>query len=398
VVVGASETTGSTSSLRWVGVGRADGVEPWSAGARATSAALDGRRAALLLVFSAPRLSGEELLAGVADLARGAAVIGCSVAADIGPDGAGEDGVLVLALGGEGFSVRTAAAPSLNGPRSAGRVIAERLGPCGYGGDEFVLMLSAAHAGDQDEVVRGVYGVLGAATPLVGGTTGNLRTQIPSQQFHGGRVALDGVVGAAVRTRGAFSISVQHGLHRSGEPMVVSRSAHGRILELDGEPALDRYLRVLGAPAEAWSDAQAFEAFAVAHPLGISPRNGLMQARSVAAAAFEQRAVDCVADVPQGGVVWPATTNPRDALAATERACAEALAGLGGRSPAALLVFNCLGRRKLLGPEGEREELSLINAAADGGVVAGFYTHGEIARTHGVNGFHNEAIVVLALA
>jgi hypothetical protein len=30
--------------------------------------------------------------------------------------------------------------------------------------------------------------------------------------------------------------------------------------------------------------------------------------------------------------------------------------------------------------------------------VAGFYTYGEIARTHGVSGFHNQTLVVLAFA
>jgi hypothetical protein len=30
--------------------------------------------------------------------------------------------------------------------------------------------------------------------------------------------------------------------------------------------------------------------------------------------------------------------------------------------------------------------------------VAGFYTYGEIARTHGAGGFHNQTLVALALA
>ena len=33
-----------------------------------------------------------------------------------------------------------------------------------------------------------------------------------------------------------------------------------------------------------------------------------------------------------------------------------------------------------------------------GSPVAGFYTYGEIARTRGVSGFHNQTLVVLALA
>jgi hypothetical protein len=33
-----------------------------------------------------------------------------------------------------------------------------------------------------------------------------------------------------------------------------------------------------------------------------------------------------------------------------------------------------------------------------GAPIAGFYTYGEIARTSGVRGFHNQTLVVLALA
>jgi hypothetical protein len=34
---------------------------------------------------------------------------------------------------------------------------------------------------------------------------------------------------------------------------------------------------------------------------------------------------------------------------------------------------------------------------AGGAPVAGFYTYGEIARTSGITGFHNQTLVVLAL-
>ncbi len=45
---------------------------------------------------------------------------------------------------------------------------------------------------------------------------------------------------------------------------------------------------------------------------------------------------------------------------------------------------------------GIREEVARITSFSRGAPVAGFYTYGEIARTHGVNGFHNQTLVVLA--
>jgi hypothetical protein len=38
-----------------------------------------------------------------------------------------------------------------------------------------------------------------------------------------------------------------------------------------------------------------------------------------------------------------------------------------------------------------------VSAHAGSAPFAGFYTFGEIARTHGVNGFHHQTLVVLAL-
>lgn len=41
---------------------------------------------------------------------------------------------------------------------------------------------------------------------------------------------------------------------------------------------------------------------------------------------------------------------------------------------------------------------SRIAAGVGGAPLAGFYTHGELARTRGLTGFHNYTLVVMALA
>jgi hypothetical protein len=61
------------------------------------------------------------------------------------------------------------------------------------------------------------------------------------------------------------------------------------------------------------------------------------------------------------------------------------------------VAFDCIARKGVLGPHGVAEEVALISEVGGGAPVAGFYTYGEIARTHGMNGFHNQTLVVLAL-
>jgi hypothetical protein len=45
-----------------------------------------------------------------------------------------------------------------------------------------------------------------------------------------------------------------------------------------------------------------------------------------------------------------------------------------------------------------RAEIDRLAALASGAPIAGFYTYGEIARTRGLRGFHNETLVVLSVA
>jgi hypothetical protein len=52
----------------------------------------------------------------------------------------------------------------------------------------------------------------------------------------------------------------------------------------------------------------------------------------------------------------------------------------------------------VLGEEGVASEVLRIAEHAPGAPVAGFYTYGEIARTRGVSGFHNQTLVVVAFS
>jgi hypothetical protein len=84
-------------------------------------------------------------------------------------------------------------------------------------------------------------------------------------------------------------------------------------------------------------------------------------------------------------------------LEATDAACFDSLAGLGGRPPLGMIVFDCIARRGVLGDQGIRAETGRLTAIAAGAPVAGFYTYGEIGRTRGPRGFHNQTLVVLSV-
>jgi hypothetical protein len=354
--------------------------------------------AQLVIVFCSDAYDLDALAKGVATEADGVPMVGCSTAGEIAASGPADASVVVTALGGPGFSVVTGVAHDASiRLREAGT---EAVRECASGLDHHehsvVLLLTDGLGGDQMEIIRGAYDVVGAHVPLVGGCAGDDLKMATTYQLWNGEVLRDAVVAAAISSDAPIGIGVQHGWRPVGDPMLVSSSAGTRVDQLDDQPALDVYLQRLNAPADAWEDHEAFTRFALTHPLGITRRSGA-EVRFVADADFETRSLVCIAGIPQGGLAWIMEGDEDSVLEATDGACSEALAGLNGAPPLGLVAFDCIARRGVLGDEGIGREIDRIATFADGAPVAGFYTYGEIARTTGRQGFHNQTLVVLAL-
>ena len=382
---------------RWVAVGSSAAADSTAAGAEAARLALTAADPRLLLVFASESHDLPALLTAILEVSGPVPLIGCSTAGEIATSGPGDAGVVVLALGGPGFEVATAISTDVSGHlRQAGAEVGACIAEVAGSPNRVLILLTDGLVGDQQEVVRGAYDALGAGVAMVGGCAGDdLHMKGTYQFFHGG-VHQGAVVGAALGSEGAIGIGVRHGWRRVGEPMLVTSSADCRVRTLGDRPALDVYLELLDAPEEARHDPQAFTRFAITHPLGLSRRSG-EEVRFIAGADFEERSLISIADVRQGGLAWIMEGDSESILAAVDSACADALAPLGGGSPLGLVAFDCIARRGVLGDEGIRREVGRINTHGGGAPVAGFYTYGEIARTHGLSGFHNQTLVVLAL-
>ena len=388
----------SPSPDRWLAVGQSDAIDARLAGRAAATRALQGTDPKLLVVFCCEGYDLAELVEGVRDAAGDTPMIGCSTAGEISGAGPGDAGVVVTALGGPGFDAATASADAAGGRlREAGAEVAAAIDRVEDKAHRVLLLLTDGLAGDQSEIVRGAYRVVGAEIPLVGGCAGDDLRMTGTAQLHDGKVLRHAVVGAAITSDAPLGIGVRHGWRRVGRPMVVTRSEGHHVHQLDDAPALDVYLQRLGAPAAAWDDPQAFTLFAMTHPLGISRRSG-EEVRFVAGADFTDRSLQCIAQVPQGGLTWFMEGDDASVLEATDAACHDALAGLDGRPPLGFMAFDCIARRGVLGEAGIQAEVDRIASFAAGAPVAGFYTYGEIARTHGISGFHNQTLVVLAVA
>ena len=102
---------GHPSNERWMAVGHSRHPDASSAGREAARNAFSGRPLPkLAIVFASDGYDGRQLLAGIrSEIAAEAPLIGCSTAGEIATGGPGEAGVVVTAIGGEGFEVELVA-------------------------------------------------------------------------------------------------------------------------------------------------------------------------------------------------------------------------------------------------------------------------------------------------
>lgn len=396
------------SAERWVTVGCSMSSAARQAGVEAATSALAGGTASLLIVFSSIDYDPTEVLAGICSVTPDSVrIVGGTAMGEIARGGVGFEllgmapAVVVTALGGTGFEIASCLVRGASQARWESGITAAAVMNDLDSPHQVMLMIADGLTREQHELVRGAYSVLGAPVPIVGGCSADNLKYVQTKQFYGTGSGVeqleDSIVAVGLGSSAPIGVGMAHGWAKQGEPMVVSSSDGGEVLLLDDEPALDVYLRRIGAQRSLLDDPATFREVAFQHPLGMSRRTG-EDIRVVHEADPQRGSLLCLADVPQGSLVWTMTTDAEALIAAAATSCRNAVQGLAGADPLGLLVFDCGARKLMLGPEALRAEQRAIGDAAPGIPFAGFYTFGEIGRTSGARGMHHLTVVTLALA
>lgn len=357
-------------------------------------------------MFSSASYDPEGVLEGVCSVtSERVLVVGGTSMGELASDGAAADevtlgpAVVAAAIGGEGFAVSSRAVAHASANRRQAGADAASVVDDLDGEHKVMLMLVDGLTREHHEVVRGAYSVLGALVPIVGGCTADNLEYEQTFQFHGngGGVDLlvDAVVGVGIASSGPFGVGIGHGWRKHGEPMVVTRSEGGEVLLIDNEPALDVYLRSIGEERSVMDDEDKFKELIFEHPLGLS-RGTSEDIRVVHSGDAERGSLLCLADVPQGALVWTMETDASSLIDAAAASCRMAVGGLKGNAPIGMLVFDCGARKLKFGPEDLQAEQATM-AGELGTPFAGFYTYGEIARTTGSRGMHHLTVASLAV-
>ena len=389
--------TRTATTNRWFSTGTALGPD-WKDAA--TSAACDAvgdfDDTSVVVVFTSKSANMHEVADGIGAVVPNVPIIGCSSAGELTGIDPGEDAMMVAAIGGALHARTSLGEEAKSDVFAAGLTAARALEDLPDSPHSALILLSDGAAGNQEEVLRGAYSYAGPDVPIVGGTTGSPTE--PGTLIYRDRVVDDCVIGVALSSDQPIGIGVQHGWSPFLGPFLVTGASDTTVFELDNSPALETYLGALGRTDLA-RDPDAIRELAMTHPLGLyrDPIDSdRAEIRFLNDADVDSGSLGCIAEVPEGGLVWIMTGDRDTVIDGAAQAYRDAVGGLR-TEPVGALAFDCVARKLVLDSDLPLPASGGLPATFGDLPVAGFYTHGEFARLSGSRGFHNQTMVILAL-
>ena len=387
-------TTPSDVATAPAGAGAAAG--PDSAGT-AVRRALEpvGPDARVVFLFASPDLGSDRVAAQAQAAAGDVPVLGMTSDACLGAPGVVRGGCTALALGPPYEVSYAIAHEASRDPRAAGRAAAaEAMAglPSGMA-HQVLLLLLYQPSGDQAEPIAGAYSVTGGGIPFAGGAAAG----DPAALLAGGLAPTDAYIAVALGSPEPIGVGMAHACRPRSVPAIVTESDGTIVRRLDGRPAHDVYLEKLGVAGTEMSDHE-FGDFAAVHPLAQPELSGDVRLRHVIA-RMDDGALRSVTHIPVNAAVHFTEQTSEDIVSSTHDAVGSARAALDGRPVRAALIFDCAGRKHVLGSALDTEAGEVLSAfGSTPPPAAGLYTRGEVGRVRGAKGDRNHALVVVALA
>lgn len=380
--------------------GGSEAADPQEAGRAAATeaiAGLDGRSPVLIIVYSSVRYDLKALLSAIREVTGDAPVVGASTCGHIRggtlTDPARGVAVLAMTAGPYTFGIASVGGLSVDAESAGAELARAARNAAGPGRFRHATMLLFADglAREQQALVSGIYRVAGARVPVVGGAAGDDRHLEETFVIRDDRALSDTAVGVWIGSDQPVPVSVGHGWHAVGLPLLVTRVDGQIVHEIAGRPArgvFDEHIRV-GNTAEL--DRVRPGGYYSTCAFGLIEPDGSLLIRGVIMG--DDGLVRTFAPLPVYSAIQIVACDEDDLLAVSHDV---AKRSVDGRQASVLLVFSCVARLDILHGRGSEEARRIQDAAADVPVF-GFYTYGEFARTTSVAGYHNSTVAAVAL-
>jgi hypothetical protein len=373
--------------------------DPFAAAQEAADELLDALGAPpdlVLLFFSADFLPDPIIEGLYTRLPAKSRMVGCSSYAEINRTEAVTHSVTALGLRLSGiachpFSIRPAGLTSFEtGRRAAADLRA-------FSPDLLLVFPDVLHV-NLTQFLLGLQDVLGSRFPIIGGASADRGEFKRTYQVCDRTALCDGVVGVALKGPIRMATAARSGYMPIGVPRICTRVENGNIIrEIDGRPALQVYLDLLGERAsEMPTVSSEFPLGVVGGILGTQRHSGdeVLLVRCVFRVDEARQALILGGDIPEGAEIHVTRTTRADVIRGAEEATVRALAAMP--DPDLALLFNCTARKQCLGPLYKEECAAAFKHLGLSVPKIGFYACGELSPVDGVT-MHHESTFTTAL-
>lgn len=388
------------------GVGKSNNADAYKAGQEACQLAVNnvGGETNLLIVFSSVTLDQNKMLEGVNNIAKGALVVGCSDSGEITNEGPCSGYVTVMAIVSDQINFAAGVGQNVGADSfKAGQEAADNMKK--ELSDKPMLAISFLEGltGNGAAIVRGIQSSLGEHFPIIGGSAGDDFAFKKTFVYYKDQVLNDAAVILGLTGNFSWGMGVKHGWQPIGLPMKATKSEGAVLKELDGKPALTIYEDYFGKKAEELIK-EPIAKMAYTYPLGMSVEGSSELLIRDVVIANQKGEITCAAEIPEGSEVRLMLSDFDKAISAAKEAAENALNQMDGNKPKAIIIFDCMARRKLLGLQAGDEINEIKKIFCNNIPLIGFYTYGEQAPLGGVinpekcySVFHNETMCLLTL-
>lgn len=372
------------------------------AAARMALRQLGSRPAQGVLAFGSSWFEQPLLLEGIRSVFPSIPLIGGSTAGEITPEGPKQRGCVVLALASEELALGVGVGNGINeNPRLAGHQAAQQavrnLKARTRSG---LIFFGDGLLTGYTDVLRGIQDVLGTSSLVTGGLTGDDLRFTQTYQYADDHVVSQGIAGLLLGGSCAIGVGVQHGFQPISKPRRITRARANILFELDGRPASSFYEDYFGATIlETVQDAGLTRRL-IAYPLGIQlDSTGQFLLRNVRSFGDDGSLV-CTGEVSEGSWVQLMIGNKELVIEAAATAAQDAIRPL--RAVHAVLIFDCVTRRQLLGQEAGVELARIQDVIGPAIPLVGCYTYGEqtplgASSTYGRSTIQTGACLIIAI-
>lgn len=369
------------------------------AGADAGAELIDrlGRHPDLVLLYVSTQYDVTAVLRGLREqFDSNVQLIGCSSYAEINQEEALSQSVTLMGLVLGDLQCKTVCVEdSAVGSFAVGEELAKQVRDFD---PNLVIVLPDGVTLNSTPLLQGMQSILGENFPIVGGVAADDVKFQKTYEFIGDRVLSGGAVAVALKGNIKVATSARSGFYPVGATRTVTKVENRKvILEIDGVPALDLYKEYLGTMAAK------LETAGIEFPLGIVgeiegrsklPEEQILTVRAIQGVDEARGGLLSSGDVTEGTQLRMTRATKDDLIQAAVEASQNVKQALPGGKVA--LVFDCAGRKLVLGTRFKDEGKEMLKALGDVPTI-GFYTYGELSPVQGKTIHHDETFTIALL-